>query len=350
MKIDGPLFETDPTQSGAAARMLEARGFDGVLSFEGPHDPFLPLVVAARETERIELMTAIAVAFARNPMVCAYMANDLQLVSRGRFVLGLGTQIKPHIERRFSQPWSRPTARIREFVAALRAIWRCWNEGERLDFQGEFYTHTLMPPLLSPGPNPFGAPRIFLAGFGPAMVRVAGEVADGWIIHPLHSRDFLLSTALPALARGLATGSRERATCEIACQTITMVGSTDEEVARARRNARAQIAFYASTPAYRVMLDHHGWGELQPRFKRLSKEGRWLEMSDLVTDDMLDVIGVSGTPAQVADQICERYDFADRVAMVLYNETDPGALTDIVRDVKNAPPKNLQPPREENRS
>lgn len=334
MQIDGAILETDPGQSGAAAKALEARGFDGVLSFEGPHDPFLPLVLAARETERIELMTAIAVAFARNPMVCAYMANDLQLISRGRFILGLGTQIKPHIERRFSQPWSRPNARIREFVGAIRAIWACWNEGERLAFRGEFYTHTLMPPMLSPGPNPFGVPRIFLAGFGPAMVRVAGEVADGWIAHPLCSRDFLLSIAVPALETGLANAGRDRSTFEIACQTITMLGSTDEQIARARRNARAQIAFYGSTPAYRVMLDHHGWGDLQPQLHRLSKGGKWLEMMDLITDDMLDVIGVSGTPLQVAKQIRERNNFADRVAMILYNETEPEALTDIVGNVK----------------
>jgi probable F420-dependent oxidoreductase len=330
-KLDAALLEADVANTGIAARTAESRGFDGVLSFEGQHDPFLPLVLAARETERVELITGIAIAFARNPMVCAYMANDLQLISRGRFILGLGTQIKPHIEKRFGQPWSRPNARMHEFVRALRTIWRAWGTGERLAFQGEFYRHTLMTPFFSPGPNPFGAPRVFLAGFGPDMIRVAGEVADGWIVHPLHSRAFVRAVALPALARGLETAGRARTDFEVSCQTITMMGSTDEEIARARANARAQIAFYGSTPAYRVMLEHHGWEHLQPELNRMTKEGRWGEMSALVSDDMLDAIGVSGTPSEIAARIHERHDFAERVTMILYNETDPEAVEDVVR-------------------
>ncbi len=335
MKIDGALMAMDVAGAGAEAKKFEDQGFDGVLSFEGPHDPFLPLALAAAATERVDLTTAIAIAFARNPMVCAYAANDLQLISRGRFILGLGTQIRPHIEKRFSQPWSKPNARMREFVHALRAIWRTWETGERLDFRGAFYGHTLMTPFFSPGPNPHGAPKVFLAGFGPAMVRVAGEVADGWIVHPLHSRDFVRTTLMPALARGLAAAGRARDACTISCQTITMVGRTDEEIARARRNARAQIAFYGSTPAYKVMLDHHGWGDLQPQLNRMTKEGRWTEMVDLVTEDMLDAIGVSGTPGQVARRLRERNDFAQRTALVLYNEADPDAVVDIVRGLKD---------------
>jgi len=334
MKIDGALLGTELTQIGAAARTFEQQGFDGVLSFEGPHDPFLQLVPAAEHTARVEIMTAIAIAFARNPMVCAYMANDLQLLSRGRFVLGLGTQIRPHIEKRFSQPWSRPNARMREFVRAVRAIWRAWETGERLEFRGEFYTHTLMSPFFNPGPNPFGPSKIFLAGFGPAMVRVAGEVADGWFVHPLHSPSYVRSVALPALEQGFARAGRSRAGYEIACQTITMVGSNDEEIARARMKARGQIAFYGSTPSYKVMLDHHGWGDLQPQLNRMSKQGQWGEMMALITDEMLDVVGVSGTPAHVARRLRERNDFADRTLLTLYNETEPEAVTDIVRDVK----------------
>jgi probable F420-dependent oxidoreductase len=333
MRLDAALLTTDIAQAGAAAKAFEAQGFDGVLSFEGPHDPFLPLALAARETERVELITGIAIAFARNPMICAQLANDLQLLSRGRFILGLGTQIRPHIEKRFSQAWSKPNPRMREFVRAIRAIWRAWNEGERLAFRGEFYTHTLMTPVFNPGPNPFGVPKIFLAGFGPHMVRVAGEVGDGWIVHPLHSRDFVLSTAIPALEAGLAKAGRARSSFEIACQTITMVGGNDEEIAKARGNAKAQIAFYASTPAYRVVLDHHGWGDLQPELNRLSKEGKWLEMIGFVSDEMLDAFGVSGTPDQVAKKIRRRNDFADRVTMVLYNEAGPEAVTDIVRSI-----------------
>ena len=332
MKIDGALL-VDLSEVGTAARRLEEQGFDGVLSFEGQHDPFLQLVVAAEHTERVELMTAIAIAFARNPMVCAYAANDLQALSRGRFILGLGTQIRPHIEKRFSQTWSRPNARMREFVHALRAIWQAWATGARLDFRGEFYTHTLMTPFFNPGANPWGPPKIFLAGFGPAMVRVAGEVADGWFVHPLHSRDYVLRVALPALDAGLARAGRTRDSVQIACQTIAMVGGSDEEIARARFKARGQIAFYGSTPAYKVMLDHHGWGHLHVELNRMSKRGQWAEMMALISDEMLDVVGVSGTPAQVARQLRERNDFAARTNLVLYNETDPDAVLDIVRGV-----------------
>lgn len=328
MKIDAALF--DLASAGRDAAAYEKQGFDGVLSFEGQHDPFVPLVLAARETERVELITAIAIALARNPMVTAYVANDLQLLSRGRFVLGLGSQIRPHIEKRFGETWSRPNARMREFVLALRAIFRAWNEGERLQFRGEFHTHTLMTPFFSPGPNPFGPPRVFLAGFGPRMVTVAGEVADGWIVHPLHSPSYVRELALPALEQGLARAGRSRAEFEIAAQTIVMIGASDEEIARARDKARAQIAFYGSTPAYKVMLDHHGWGDLQPVLNRLSKEGRWAEMAAQVTDEMLDAIGVSGAPRQAGEQLRQRNSFAERTNLVLYNETEPEAVVDLL--------------------
>jgi probable F420-dependent oxidoreductase len=334
MKIEGALLGTELSETGEAAARLEAQGFDGLLSFEGPHDPFLPLAVAAERTTRLELSTAIAVAFARNPMVCAYLANDLQLLSKGRFVLGLGTQIRPHIERRFSETWSRPNARMREFVRALRAIWHAWESGERLDFRGTFYNHTLMTPFFSPGANPYGFPRVSLAGFGPAMIAVAGEVADGWLIHPLNSPSYVRAVGLPALERGLARAGRTRSDVEVACQTIVMMGSTDEEIARGREKAKAQIAFYGSTPAYRVMLDHHGWGDLQPVWNRMSKEGSWGEMMALVSDEMLDVVGVSGTPAAAGRRLRERNAFAERTSLVVYNETEPDAVVDLVRGFK----------------
>lgn len=327
---------SDIAATGEAARAAEEIGYDGVLSFEGPHDPFLPLVLAARETRRVDLTTAIAIAFARNPMNCAQLANDLQLISGGRFILGLGTQIRPHIERRFSQTWSQPNDRIREFVRAIRAIWRCWNEGERLDFRGEFYSHTLMTPVFSPGRNPHGTPPIFLAGFGPGMVRVVGEVADGWIVHPLHSRSFVEAVTLPALRRGLQTSGRSESGMQISSQTIVMLGNDDRQLAEARAGARAQIAFYASTPAYRVMLDHHGWADIQPELHRLSKEGKWLDMMRHVTDDMVDVIAVSGSPAQAGAQLRERNRFADRTSLILYDETgDPGAVKDLLRAARS---------------
>ncbi len=331
MKIDGALLPTDLAGTAATARTLEAQGFDGVLSFESAHDPFLPLAVAAEHTVRVTLSTAVAIAFARNPMVCAVMANDLQLLSKGRFVLGLGTQIRPHIERRFGQPWSKPNARMREFVQGIRAIWRSWDTGARLDFRGAFYTHTLMTPFFDPGPNPHGRPPIALAGFGPAMIAVAGEVADGWIVHPLNSTAYVEAQGLPALARGLARSGRTRRAVEIACQTIVMIGSTDAEVAAARAKARGQIAFYGSTPAYRVMLEHHGWGHLQPELNRMSKLGQWMEMMALVSDEMLDVIGVSGRPVEAGRRLRARNAWADRTSLVLYNETEPDAVADLVR-------------------
>jgi probable F420-dependent oxidoreductase len=335
MKLDAPLLLQDLARVGAEAARLEELGFDGVVGLEGPHDPFVPLVVAAGTTRRVRLATGIAVAFARNPMTCAYLANDLQLVSGGRFTLGLGTQVRAHITRRFGQPWSHPNARMREFVEALRAIWRCWQNGERLEFRGEFYSHTLMPPLFDPGPNPFGTPPVVLAGFGPGMVRVAGEVADGWIVHPLHTPEFLREVSLPALAEGLAVQGRSREGFEISVQTIVMIGDDDAQIAKARDGGRAQMAFYASTPAYRVVLDHHGWGHLQPILNRLSKEGRWLEMLAHVDDEMLDRIGVSGTPAEAGAKLRERYRFAERVAAIVYDETGaPDSLARLVQSAK----------------
>jgi probable F420-dependent oxidoreductase len=334
VKIDGALLAPDIRSTGAAACAMEKDGFDGVLSFEGAHDPFVPLAVAAEHTTRVRLTTAIAIAFARNPMVCAYLANDLQLLSGGRFVLGLGTQIRPHIEKRFSQPWSRPNARMREFVKAMRAIWHTWETGERLEFRGEFYTHTLMTPFFSPGANPYGRAPIALAGFGPAMIAVAGEVADGWIVHPLNSTSYVESVGLPALERGLARAERKRGDVEIACQTIAMIGSTDAEIAAARMKAKGQIAFYGSTPAYRVMLDHHGWGHLQPELNRMSKQGAWFDMIALVTDDMLETVGVAGQPAEVGRRLRQRNAWADRTSLVLYNETAPEAVADLVRAFK----------------
>lgn len=330
MKIDAALLQTELEASGRIAKEYEDQGYDGVLSFEGTHDPFLPLALAAALTERIDLITGIAIAFARNPMVVAYMANDLQLLSKGRFILGLGSQIRPHIEKRFSETWSRPNARMREFVQAIRAIWRCWNDGERLQFRGEFYTHTLMSPFFSPSKNPFGVPRIALAGFGPGMIRVAGEVADGWIVHPLHSPDFVRAVGLPALAEGAARAGRDPKSVEISAQTITMIGGNDEQIERARQKARAQMSFYGSTPAYKVFLDHHGWGDLQPELNRLSKEGKWLDMTRLITDEMVDVVGVSGTPGQAAARLRERNAFAQRTTMVVYNEAEPDALQELV--------------------
>ncbi len=335
MKIDGGLLVDDPAEAGPLARRLERLGYDGGFSYEGRHDPFLPLVVAAQQTERLELMTAIAIAFARNPMTLANLGYDLQLLSRGRFVLGLGTQIRPHIERRFSMGWSRPAARLRELVLAIRAIWDCWQQGRPLDFRGEFYTHTLMTPVFDPGPNPHGLPRIFCAGVGPRMTEVVGEVADGFFLHPFHTRAYLEQVTLPALERGRARASRSREDFEIAAQVILATGSRDEELEVARNGARAQISFYGSTPAYRPVLEQLGRGELQEELRSLSKQGRWLEMAGRVDDALLEQIAVVGPREEIPRRLAKRFGGrVDRLSLVAPFAAEEGLWSDIVSSLK----------------
>ena len=253
-------------------------------------------------------------------MTLAQSAYDLQLASRGRFNLGLGTQIKPHIEKRFSMEWSKPVERMRELVLAVRAIWARWHEGTKLDFRGDFYTHTLMTPFFDPGPSPFGLPRIFLGGVGPRMTEVAGEVADGFMVHPFSTEKFMRETTLPALERGLAKSGRDRAQLEIAFPSMVVVAETDEELARGRDAMRPRLAFYGSTPAYKVVLDAHGWGHLQPELNRLSKTGDWAAMAALITDEIVDTFVVSGTPEQIAPRLHDR--FGDLVGRVSFDTPD----------------------------
>ncbi len=307
MKIDAALLCQRIEEAGPLARRLEALGFDGAYTYEGAHDPFFPIVAAGLETERLELATAIAVAFARTPMLLANIGWDLQAFSKGRFLLGLGTQIRPHVEKRFGMPWSKPASRMREMVLAVKEIWRCWAEGGRLDFRGEFYRHTLMTPIFSPGPNPYGNPPIFLAGVGPRMTEVAGEVADGFLVHPLHTARSLRQLSLPALARGREWTARAAKDVSIACQIMVVTGRTDEELEAARAAARQQIAFYGSTPAYRVVLDAHGHGELQPELNALSKRGEWVAMGERISDEMLEEFAVVCEPQGVAKALAERF-------------------------------------------
>ena len=317
------------------AKKLEDEGFHGGFTFEGRHDPFFPLCVAAQQTRELELITAIAIAFARNPMILANIAYDLQLLSEGRFILGLGSQIKPHIEKRFSSVWSNPAARMREMVLAIRAIWASWHEGADLDFEGEFYRHTLMTPVFNPGPNPHGLPRIFLAGFGPRMTEMAGEVADGFLMHPFHSMKHVQEVTLPALERGRQASARHDEEFEISCQVILAMGDTDEELQEAMNGARAQISFYASTPAYRGVLDCHGWGDLQQELNVLSKRGAWLEMAGRVPDEVVEEVAIVGPRSAVADRIRERYgSFAARVSPVAPFRPDPEAMAAIAADLR----------------
>ena len=338
MKVDAAL--NDFAGAGAAARRLEQAGYAGAFTFEGPHDPFFPLVLAAAQTERIELHTAVAIAFARTPMLLAHIGWDLQALSRGRFLLGLGSQIRAHIEKRFGMPWSRPAARMRELVLAVREIWRVWREGGRLDVRGEFYRHTLMTPMFSPGKNPFGDPPIFLAGVGPAMTEVAGEVADGFFVHPLHSEVSLREVTLPALERGLAKSGRSRDALQISVQVMIASGGSEPEIQTTRGLTRQQIAFYGSTPAYRVVLDAHGWGELQPELNALSKRGKWAEMAGLVSDEMLETLAICCPQEQIAARVRARYGaLADRVSLVAHWSKDPEPWAAIARELQQEAPR-----------
>lgn len=319
MKVDASMLTQNPSEAGPAAAELERLGLDGVYTFEGQHDPFLPLAVASEKTEKLELITAIAVAFARNPMILANLGYDLNLMSGGRFIMGLGSQIKPHIERRYSMPWSKPAARMRELVLAIRAIWADWAGEEPLRFEGEFYNHTLMSPVFNPGPNPHGNPRIFIAGIGALMTEVAGEVGDGILLHPLNTPGFVQDHTLPALQKGWEKAGKKREDFEISCQFMLATGETEEEFEQAKMLVRNQIAFYGSTPAYKPVLDHCGWGDLQPKLRDLSKQGKWLDMGELISDEMLHTIAVVGTPEEVAAEIRDkRSDNVDRVSPTMY--------------------------------
>ncbi|WP_205474107.1 TIGR03617 family F420-dependent LLM class oxidoreductase [Nocardioides sp. SYSU D00038] len=300
-----------PDRAAERARELVAAGVAGLFTFEGPHDVFFPLVTAAGVVET-DLMTNVAIAMPRSPMHLAHAAWDLQLISKGRFRLGLGSQIRPHVEKRYGATWSPPAARMREIVQATKAILASWQDGTRLDFRGEHTTHTLMPPTFVPGPNPFGPPPVLLGALGPVMTRTAAEVADGLLVMPFHSHRHLRERTLPAVAEGLARAGRDR--IDLFPQAIVAMGRTDDELARATAGVRGLLAFYGSTPAYRPVLDVEGWGEVQPEFNALSKVGDVAAMMALVTDEMVETLAVRGTPEQCAGELERRFgDVAERV-------------------------------------
>ncbi len=323
MRVDGGIG-FDLSKVSEATTEAEAAGYDGVWSAETSHDPFLPLLLAAQSTDRLQLGTGIAVAFARSPMTLAQTAYDLQAFSKGRFLLGLGSQIKPHIVKRFSMEWSHPAARMREFILALRAIWDCWDNGTKLDFRGEFYSHTLMTPFFNPGPSPYGPPRVFLAGVGERMTETAGEVADGFLCHAFTTEAYLRDVTLPALERGLAKAGRTMDDFEISGPAFVVTGADEEGMAASAKGTREQIAFYGSTPAYRGVLEHHGWGGMQDELNALSKQGQWAQMGELITDDILHTFAVVGEPEAIAAGLHDRYgDVVDRVSFYAPYRSDP---------------------------
>ncbi|BBX17620.1 LLM class F420-dependent oxidoreductase [Mycolicibacterium duvalii] len=323
------------SQVPVAARALERRGYDGCWTAEINHDPFLPLTLAAEHTHSIELGTSIAVAFARNPMTVAQIGWDLQDYSHGRFILGLGSQIRPHIEKRFSMPWSKPVARMREFVEALRAIWACWNDGTRLDFDGEFYTHKLMTPMFVPPGQPHGDPRVFVAAVGDRMTQMCGEVADGLLAHAFSTQRYMREVTIPTLMQGVEQAGRRRGDIEVASPLFVVTGHDEQGLADAAAAARKQIAFYASTPAYRNVLELHGWGDLQTELHRLSLTGDWDTMGSLIDDTTLGEFAVVGLVDDIAGRIRSRCDgLIDRVLVGFPASIDEATVVDLVTDLR----------------
>jgi probable F420-dependent oxidoreductase len=324
-------FRGDATRIAAAAARAEASASVGGLFVpEAVHDPFISLALAAAATTRLQLGTAVAIAFARTPMSMAYSAYDLHRVAGGRTILGLGSQIKPHITYRYGMPWSRPAERMREYIAALRAIWHSWQTGERLAFRGDFYTHTLMPPLFSPGPLDFRSPPIWLAAVGPRMVEVAATAADGIICHPLISQSYLRDVLVPHVTRSRAAAGLSSEPFDLASMGMVATGRTEEALETAVAGTRQQIGFYASTPAYKPVLEHHGWGALHDEAYRLSKASRWPELKDLIDDEVLDTFAVVGELDAVGAALRSRFGgLVSRLSLSLPYQADDRLALDV---------------------
>ncbi|MDT5146865.1 MAG: hypothetical protein QOC58_1510, partial [Mycobacterium sp.] len=283
---------------------------------------------------RLELGTNIAVAFARNPMIVANIGWDLQSYSQGRFVLGLGTQIQPHIEKRFSMPWSHPARRMREFVSALRAIWSAWADGTKLRFEGDFYTHKIMTPMFTPEPNPYPAPKVFIAAVGEAMTEMCGEVADGHLGHPMVSKRYLDEVTMPALLRGMQRSGRSHNDFQVSAEVMVATGRNDAELSAATAAVRKQIAFYGSTPAYRRVLEVHGWGDLQTELHRLSLQGGWDEMGLLIDDEMLAAFAVVGPVDTVAAALRSRCEGSVDRVLPIFMTASPDCVFEALKEFR----------------
>jgi probable F420-dependent oxidoreductase len=307
MKLDVGMLTHDLQSIPGYARKVEALGYDCLWSAETQHDPFLPLAVAATVTSTIKLGTSIAVAFPRSPMILAHISWDLAKASRGRFILGLGSQVKGHNERRFSVKFESPAPKMREVVLALRAIWDCWQNGTKLDFKGQFFRFDLMTPFFNPGPIEHPRVPVFIAGVNPTMCRVAGEVCDGLHVHPFNSPKYLRELVRPAVEEGMAKAGRPRADFTYVTSSFVVVGDTEPEIAQQKQAVKQQIAFYASTRTYEPVLAVHGWQDLVPQLHRKSVEGDWKGMAELITDEMLETYAVVGSHANIATRLKERY-------------------------------------------
>ncbi|MGH3146178.1 MAG: TIGR03617 family F420-dependent LLM class oxidoreductase [Rubrobacter sp.] len=317
------------------ARAAEDLGFAGLWTSETKHDAFLPLALAANATTTMDLGTSVAIAFSRSPMETAQTAWDLQDLSDGRFILGLGTQVKAHVTRRFSMPWGRPAARLREYILALRAIWESFQTESPLNFEGEFYTHTLMSPFFNPGPIEQPEVPVYIAGVNTRLARLAGELCDGFHVHPFHSLEYVRQTIKPAISEGAEQADRDPDRVELATSVFVVAAEDEQQATEQREAVRSQLAFYASTPTYRVVLEAHGWQEVGERLGSLAREKKWREMPDLVTDEMVQAFAVEAAPDEIGPALKERYEgLIDRVA--LYLPFVPGERDGFWREVTSS--------------
>ena len=324
MKIDSGIFIADLRDVARLARYAEELGYDGLWTAEAGHDPYLPVALAATATERITLGTNIAVAFPRSPLVHAQIAWDLQAASRGRFILGLGTQVKGHNERRYSTPWTAPGPRLREMVQLIRHIWDVWQHGAKPGFQGKYYQFSLMTPFFSPAPLEWPPIPIYIAGVNPYMCRLAGELCDGFQVHPFHSMKYIRETVLPNVEQGLAKAARKRSDVTLATSAFVITGKDRDEIERVKGGVRQQIAFYASTRTYIGVLEAHGWGETCYRLNEKAAQGDWSGMASLITDEMLEIYAVQGTFDEVPGLLKKKYSgVIDRLSF--YSPLRPGA-------------------------
>jgi probable F420-dependent oxidoreductase len=296
------------------AEKIDALGIDGLWTTETSHNPFLPLTLAAAHTKRTQIGTAIAVAFPRSPMVTAQLAWDLAEQSDGRFILGLGTQVKAHIVRRFSSVWDSPGPRLRDYILSMRAIWNGWQNGKPLKYEGEFYKFSLMTPFFAPSPMPHSNIPIFIAGVNPYLCKLAGETCQGLHVHPFHTAKYLREIVLPNVEQGAQEAGRKRSDVELTCAIFVVTGANQKEIEVNKNSVKAQIAFYASTPSYDIVLEAHGWKALGEKLTGMSREGRWMEMADLISDEMLEEFAVVAPYEQLATKVRERYEgLLDRV-------------------------------------
>jgi len=314
MKIDTRLVYGSLREVPGLAQAAERAGFDGLWLEETAHEPFLGAALACEHTQTVSVGTGVAIAPARSPTVLAHLAWDLAALSAGRFILGLGTQVKGHVVRRFGMTWDPPAPKLRDTVRAIRAVWTSWRSGEPLRYRGRFYSLTLMTPFFTPPRHEYAIP-VATAGVNAIMCRTAGEVGDAFQVHPLHTPAYLRDVVIPAIRRGERRAGRDRAVT-VNASVFALLGESEREVREARAEARRTIAFYASTPSYRPLLAHHGWEEAGARLSALAARGEWAKMAEAVSDEMLETITVGGSPREVGDQLAARYEgLADRVGV-----------------------------------